>query len=306
MDFRPCVRKHLSTLRLDHQTEIVEELAQHLEDVYQEATDSGLDHSAALARAVDALPAAAGELARAVVEARDAPPTRIVERIRDALDDPGPASTRMSILSDLRRDVRYGVRTLAREPGLTAAVAVTLALGIGGASAVFSAVDAALLRDPPVTEPDRVVGVFSVWAARATARPQGGDQLGSSSYPDYVDERDSGALQGLAAFAEIGLAFETNGATEPVQAAIVSGNYFDVLGVRPAVGRMFAANEDRSGFPTRVVVLSHRMWQQRMGGDPAIVGRSIRLNGAAYTVVGVAPRGFDGVELGIGIDRRAK
>ena len=142
MDFRPCVRKHLSTLRLDHQTEIVEELAQHLEDVYQEATDTGLDHSAALARAVDALPAAAGELARAVVEARDAPPARIVGRIRDALDDPGPASTRMSILSDLRRDVRYGVRTLAREPGLTAAVAVTLALGIGGASAVFSAIDA--------------------------------------------------------------------------------------------------------------------------------------------------------------------
>jgi hypothetical protein len=173
MDFRPCVREHLSSLRLAHQTEIVEELAQHLEDVYQEATDSGLDHSAALARAVNALPAAAGELDRAVVEARNAPPARLVERFRDALDEPGSASTRMSLLNDLRRDFRYGLRTLAREPGLTAAVAITLALGIGGTSTVFSAIDAVLLRDPPVTEPDRVVVVFSVWAARATARPEG-------------------------------------------------------------------------------------------------------------------------------------
>jgi putative ABC transport system permease protein len=202
------------------------------------------------------------------------------------------------MFTDLRRDVRYALRTMTREPGFTAAVVVTLALGIGATTTVFSRIDAVLLRHPAIAQPDRVVSVHSVWAARATANPGRGDQLGTSSYPDYVDLRDSAVLQGLAAFATIGLALETNGVTERIDAEIVSGNYFDVLGVRAAVGRTFGSDDDRIGFPARVVVLSHRIWRQRFGGDRNIVGRSISLNGSAYTVVGVAPREFAGVELG--------
>jgi putative ABC transport system permease protein len=297
MDFRPHVLSHLASLKLAHQVEIVEELAQHLEDVYQESIESGLSHSEGVARAIGVLPATAGELARAVQAASSAPAARIGDSLRAALDEPSPSPARKSILNGLGRDCRYALRGLTREPGFTIAVVITLALGIGATSTVFSAVDAVLLKSPAVAEPGRVVSVFSVWAARATANPDRGDQLGMTSYPDYVDMRDSGALQGLAAFSAVGLAFESYGVTEQIDAAIVSGNYFDVLGVRPSIGRTFAQGEDRVAFPVRVVVLSHSMWQQRLGGDPAIVGRSITLNGGAYTVIGVAPRGFVGIEL---------
>ncbi len=101
------------------------------------------------------------------------------------------------MFTDLRRDVRYALRTMTREPGFTAAVVVTLALGIGATTTVFSRIDAVLLRHPAIAEPDRVVSVHSVWAARATANPSRGDQLGTASYPDYVDLRDSASCKGL-------------------------------------------------------------------------------------------------------------
>ena len=122
--------------------------------------------------------------------------------------------------------------------------------------------------------------------------------MGTSSYPDYADLRDSGVLGGLAAFAGISLTLDTDGLTERIDGQVVSGNYFDVPGVRPAAGRTFSPEEDRIGSPVRVAVLSHRLWQRRFGGDPGIVGRSITLNGNAYTVIGIAPRGFAGSVLG--------
>jgi predicted permease len=155
-----------------------------------------------------------------------------------------------------------------------------------------------LLQSAAVADPDRVVNVYTVWAARATANPGAGDQLGNSSYPDYTDLRDSGVLGGLAAFSGISLTLDTGGLTERIDAQVVSGNYFDVTGVRPAAGRTFSPEEDRIGSPARVAVLSHRLWQRRFGGDPAIVGRPITLNGHAHAVIGVAARGFSGSVLG--------
>ena len=249
--------------------------------------------------AADALPAAADDLARALRSASRTPPGQVADRWRAALDEPVPAGSRaFSMFTGLRRDVRYALRTLSRESGFTAVIVITLALGIGGTAAVFSAVDAVLLKSAPVAEPDRVVSVYTVWAARATANPGAGDQLGTSSYPDYADLRDSGVLGGLATFAGISLTLDTDGLTERIDAQVVSGNYFDVLGVRPAAGRAFSPEEDRIGSPARVAVLSHRLWQRRFGGDPAAVGRSITLNGNAYAVIGVAARGFSGSVLG--------
>ena len=198
----------------------------------------------------------------------------------------------------LRRDCRYAVRALVRESGFTAVIVITLALGIGGTAAVFSAVDAVLLKSVPVADPDRVVNVYTVWAARATANPSGGDQVGTSSYPDYADLRDSGVLGGLATFGGISLTLDTDGLTERIDGQVVSGNYFDVAGVRPVAGRTFSPEEDRIGSPVRVAVLSHGLWQRRFGAETGTVGRSITLNGNAYTVIGIAPRGFAGSVLG--------
>jgi predicted permease len=299
MDFRSYVREHLPPLTVAREAEIVDELAQHLEDVYHEARQAGLDEPAAWARATDALPAAADELARALRSASRTPPERVADRWRAALDEPIPsAGGAFPMLTDLRRDFRYAVRTLFREPGFTAVVVITLALGIGATASIFSAVDAVLLKSAPVADPDRMVSVYTARTAQATTNPNDGLQVGVSSYPDYADLRDSGVFDSLATFAGITLSLDDDGVTERIDAEVVSGNYFDVLGVRPAVGRAFSPDEDRIGSPVRVVVLSHRIWQQRFGGDAGIVGQSITLNAAAYIVIGVAPRGFQSSELG--------
>ncbi len=299
MDFRPYVREHLAPLAIDREVEIVEELAQHLEEIYREARDEGLDHAAAWARAAGALPDAADGLARVLRTAVRAPPGRAADRMRAALHEPSPVSRGNSpMLTDLRRDLRYAFRALVRDPGFTAAVVITLAIGIGAVSSIFSAIDAVLLRNAAVAGPDRLVSVYTVWAGSATATPRGGSQIGGSSYPDFLDLRDSGILKGLAAFTSIGLDLDTNGITERIDAELVSGSYFDVLGVRPVVGRAFRPDEDRIGSPVRVVVVSHRMWQQRLGGEIGVAGRSIVLNGSRYTVIGVAPRGFASAILG--------
>jgi putative ABC transport system permease protein len=297
MDFRRYVRDHLPALRVIREDEIVEELAQHLGDVYRDALAAGLEHDAAWAQATAALPQTADELATALRHASRAPASRAVDAWRAHLNEP-PRQSGRAMLTGFRRDLRYALRTLVREPGFAAVVVITLALGIGGTTATYSAIDAILLQSPPVAEPDRVVNVYMLDAARATANPAAGDQVGGASYPDYADLRDANVLNGLAAFADFVLSLDTNGTAERIEGQVVTGNFFEVLGVRPVIGRTFTADEDRVGSPIRVAVLSHRMWQQRFGGDPGIVGRTISLKGHAYSVIGVAPQGFAGPQLG--------
>jgi putative ABC transport system permease protein len=189
------------------------------------------------------------------------------------------------MLSDLTRDLRYAIRTLLRMPTFTATVIVTLSLGIGANAVIFSAVDAVLLRDAPVSDPERLVDVFTT---------SGGNLYSNSSYPDYFDLRDSGAFSSLAAFVAISMTLDTNGQLEPVDAQLVSGNYFDVLGIRLPYGRGFGPDDDRIGAPVRVAVLSHALWQRTFHGDRALIGQTIHLNSQAYTVIGVAAPGFTG------------
>ena len=297
MDFRSYVREHLPALRVVREEEIVEELAHHLDDVYRDGRAAGLEHEAAWAQATAALPKAADELAAALRNASRAPTARAADAWRARLNEQPPASGG-AMLTGLRRDFRYALRTLFREPGFAAIVVITLALGIGGTTATYSAIDAILLQSAPVAEPDRVVNVYMLYAARATANPAAGDQVGGASYPDYADLRDSNALNGLAAFADVVLSLDTNGTAERIEGQVVTGNFFDVLGVRPVTGRTFSPDEDRVGSLIRVAVLSHGTWQRRFGADPGIVGRTISLNGSAYDVIGVAPRGFAGPQLG--------
>jgi predicted permease len=297
MDFRRYVRERLPALKVVREEEIAEELAQHLDDVYREGLASGLDDAAALARATAALPKAADEFVLALRTASRSPTNRTAYAWRAHLNEP-PRPLGGPMLTGLRRDVRYALRTLIREPGFTAAVVITLALGMGGTTATYSAIDAILLRSAPVAEPERVVNVYMLYAARATANPAVGDQLGGASYPNYADLRDSNVLDGLAAYSTVQLTLDTNGVPERIEGQIATGNFFDVLGVRSVVGRTLTPEDDRVGSPVRVVVLSYGTWQRRFGSDPNVVGRSVSLNGNPYNVIGVAPRGFAGPSLG--------
>jgi len=296
MDFRAFVRTHLPPRSIARDPQIVDELAQHLADLYDEARAAGLSHDDALARAVQALPEHPEVLGHEIEAANRALPPAIArqwDRIADADPAADAAAPRgLAMLADIRRDIRYAVRMLARSPGFVLVTLITLSLGIGANSAIFSAVNAILLRAAPIADPDRAATVFMI-------SPDGRDRFGSGySYPNYVDLRDSGALEGLAAFSSIAVAIEANGALEQISGDIVSGNYFDVLGVRLPMGRGFSADEDRPGSPVRVVIVSHRFWTERLGSDPAAVGRTLSINGGAYNIVGVTPPGFTSHVLG--------
>jgi predicted permease len=293
VDFKRYVREHLPPLTIQREPEIVDELALHLAELYREARSAGFDPASALARAAAALPRDSAGFARELESASTALPDLIAGRWRAHVDGRplNDASGRWSILADLRRDLRYAVRMLARTPGFTFVVCLTLALGIGANTVIFTAIDAVLLQRAPVTDPDSVVSVY-------TASADGRNPFSSSSYPDFLDLRASGALHDVAAFASIALVLDTGGMSEPLAGELVSGNFFEVLGVRVPYGRAFLPEEDLQGSPVRVVVISHGMWMNRLGGNPSAVGASVNLNGHSYTVVGVAPRGFTGPVLG--------
>jgi predicted permease len=190
-------------------------------------------------------------------------------------------------MQTLLPDLRYAARMLLKKPGFTLVAIITLALGIGANTAIFSLVNATLLRPLPVVEPERLVYVFS-------GNP--GAPYNASSYPDYVDFRDqSQVFSGLACWGGIAVGFGDGAQTDLVIGAIVSGNYFDVLGVRAAQGRTLTHEDDQQPGAHPVAVIGHNLWQQRFGGAADIIGRQIRLNGQPFTVIGVLPAEFKSV-----------
>src|SRR5688500_11181177 len=193
------------------------------------------------------------------------------------------------MLDTSRQDARYAARALGRSPVFTLTALLSLAIGIGATTAIVTVADSLLLRPPPgVGNPERVVHI---------GRTQDGSGFDNFSYPNFVDYRASATtLRGIAAIQveprSMSLAGPDGG--EAVQGSIVSGNLFTVLEARPAVGRFFLPEEDSIPGARPVVVLSHAFWRTRFGGDPAVVGRTIVLNGSPFTVVGVASEGFQG------------
>jgi len=196
-------------------------------------------------------------------------------------------------VAQLWQDVKYGARMLLRAPGFTAVAILSLAIGIGANTAIFSFADALFLRPLPVARPGEVMTVgttATLESLRATSLV--------ASYPEYVDLRDrSQGFEGLAAFTYITAGFTTDPRLAPKlkMGMLVSDNLFALMGVEPTLGRAFRPDENQVRGRDGVVILGPAMWEQEFGSDPAILGRTVRINGFDFTVIGVAPAGFKGM-----------
>ena len=198
-------------------------------------------------------------------------------------------------METLWHDLRYTLRMFLKRPGFTLTVVVTLALGIGANATIFTWIKAVLLAPlPGIERPDELV---EVWGATRN------NSALSLSYFDYLDLRNgNGTLSGLVAHQVMSMNLGRGGKPERVRGAVVSANYFDVLGVKAVMGRTFLPEEDRAPNTHAVVVIGHGLWQRRFGADPSVVGRTITLNEHEFSIIGVSPKDFSSPFAGAAID----
>jgi predicted permease len=266
-DFRRVIDRRLARLRLapTRRAEIVEELSQHLHDRYRELREGGLP-------AADAERESHAELARLARQLAgvEAPVP---------LDPPVPGAGG-TMLKTVPNDIRYALRTFARNPGFTAVVLLTLALGIGATTAIFSVLDGVMLRPLPYPAIDRILSI--------SERTTDGRSM-SVSWPNFEDWRDQNQV-----FEYLGIYRPTTvnltGGDRPdrLNAAIASSAMFGVMGLSPIAGRAFSQTDDTRS-ADRVAIVSERLWRNRFGAEANLVGRSITLNGEPHTVIGIMP-----------------
>jgi predicted permease len=198
----------------------------------------------------------------------------------------------------LRQDIRFALRSFARSPGFTAVVVATLALGIGANAAIFGLMDQVMFRLLPVAQPERLVVLDAPGEFSGRSSSQS-NTLTPISHPMFENIRDRNTVfSGVLAHWATAVHLSIGGQTELVNTDLVSGTYFPVLGLTPAAGRLLGPEDDRVPGGHPVVVLSHRFFKERFGGDRAAIGRTVGINGHPMTVIGVAPEGFHGVEVG--------
>ncbi len=201
-------------------------------------------------------------------------------------------------METLIQDFKYGIRTLTKNPGFSVVAVITLALGLGANTAIFSLTDQILLRLLPVENPKELVVLRSpgpksgrVWSD--------GDSASPFSYPLYKEVRDNNnVFSGVLARFAVALSVAGEGQTERANGELVSGNYFEVLGVRPVVGRVLNQDDDLAPGAGQAVVLSHAYWMRRFGADPGVLNKTLIINGVGMTVVGVSSASFTGVQVG--------
>jgi predicted permease len=280
-EWKEEIAKRLTSLKLDpgREAEIVDELAQHLEDRFQELVARGAPEEQAHTLALQDL----------------SEPDVLAQRLREVEKEVRPVQTPLgggstkNFADGLSQDLRYGLRQLRRNPGFTAVAVVTLTLGIGATTAIFSIVDRLLLRPLPVADAQQIVSL-------ASASEQG-DHSNGFSYPNYRDIRN----QSSAVFSEVsgvlpgnmdGLS--TGGHDQIIFTDYVTGNFFQTMGVKPALGSFILPHPGHALTDTPVLVLGYSYWQTHFGGDPKAVGRSVLINGHPVTIIGVAPKGFHG------------
>ena len=191
------------------------------------------------------------------------------------------------MFEQLRADVRYATGWLLRSPGFAAVAIASLGIGIGFNTALFSIVDALLLRPLPVERPDTIIDIYTKGAD--------GDTYSTTSYPDYLDlKAQNTVLADMAGYSPAIAAVKMSGQSRMALGEVVTGNYFQLLGVKPALGRTLTPDDDRPG-ATRAIALSHRIWVRDYAADPGVIGRTIHIRGQAYTVVGVIEKQFNGM-----------
>ena len=195
------------------------------------------------------------------------------------------------------QDIKYAVRTLIKNPGFTLVAVITLGLGIGANAAIFSLINALLLRPPAhVRQPERLVALYT--------SDFSGPRFGTSSYADFIDFRTQAedVIADVALQTARPMSLSTGSENTRAFGQIVTGNYFQMLGTTPLLGRGFLPEEDVTPGAKAVVVISHDLWQRAYAGDPDVVGRTLRLNGTTFSIVGVAPAGFSGMLRGVATD----
>jgi predicted permease len=201
-------------------------------------------------------------------------------------------------MQSLWKDLRFGLRMLAKSPSFTAIAVITLALGIGANTAIFSLMNQVLLQRLPVKNPDELVILRAPGPVTGHVSSDG-DGTESFSYPMYKGFRDNNSVfSGVLARYNFSASVASHGQTDRASGELVSGNYFEVLGVHPAVGRVFSQDDDRVPGAQPVVVLSHSYWTRHFGGDPSVLNKVLLINNIEMTVVGVSQAGFSGVQVG--------
>lgn len=287
-DWRQYVREHLPPLNLGgaREAEVVEELAQQLEQRYEEARLRGATEEEARADAEAQFPRWA-ELAAEIRTARRPVTGRLPEPIRAFQTEDPPRWMRRGkgrIMGDILQDLKYAIRTAAQQPGFTAVVLLTLAIGIGANTAIFSVLHAVVLKPLPYPEPDRL---FMVWEGQ-----KDGDDF-NMGYPTFADWRaQSKSIEAMAAISYWNPTLSPPGSEpESIEGASVSADFFRALGIAPMLGRDFTAQDDQPN-SVRIAILSYGLWQRRFGGDPNVIGKPIMVNGFERTVVGVMPPHF--------------
>jgi putative ABC transport system permease protein len=182
-------------------------------------------------------------------------------------------------------DIRYAVRNLLKRPAFTLVAAITLALGIGANTAIFSSVYALLLKPLPFPELDRVVAVWDSYPSKGVVR----NEVAMANYLDWRAQNQS--FEQVALYTWWTANLTGTGAPERIQGMVVTANFFDALGVKPIMGRTFTEEENQTG-KDAVVIVTNNVWQRRFGGDPNILGKTITLDSVASTVIGVMPEKF--------------
>ncbi|MGH9396267.1 MAG: ADOP family duplicated permease [Terriglobia bacterium] len=274
-DWREEITRRLSSLKLApvREAEITEELAQHMDDRYDELVSCGAAEDEARRTALEEL-SDQSLLAKGLYRVeQEAPQQRIV---------PGGGGG-SNLLGSLWQDLRYGLRQLRRNPGFTIVAVLTLALGIGATTAIFSVVNGVLLNPLPYPNADRLV---------ALAEKLPPFQEFAISYPDFLDwVKMNHTFGALAAYRHTDMNLTGSSEAERVKVTQVSASFFPLLGEKPVIGRNFSPEEDRRG-AAPVAVLSGGFWKRKFGGSPGILGKVVTLDGKGYTVIGVIPKSF--------------
>ncbi|HXB68271.1 MAG TPA: ABC transporter permease [Candidatus Acidoferrales bacterium] len=291
-DFTKIVRERIAPLRLQAAAErdLTEELAQHLEDRYRQLLGSG-------AAEEDAYRTAASELEDMYPLQAGLPKSRRMTR-HDAV--PLGDISKANLLGDLWRDLRYTCRTVRKSPLFALFVVVTLALGVGANTTVFTVINTLILNPLPVHDPSGLAAVASA-DAKATAKSRVSMPLSYANLKDYAAR--NAVFDSLAGYTSPRVVtYDSSGAPQRMFGELVTGNYFSTLGLQPAAGRFFSPEEDGTPGGHPVTVMNYAAWQARFGGAKDIVGKTLRLNNVLFTVIGVAPPRFIGVYAIFGPD----